>query len=248
MIVNSSRGGGSKDTWVLEDGDEAVAARPPIADSRRSPALPDLRYGALDRPGTAAAAGARRGVGSRPARGSTADAGAGYDARADRPRALLARAATSRAPSTPRAMIDGVFQADLQGRPEAGRRAALAGRRCWRSWAPGAPWTASTRAGRSRGAGRRRSRRGARRADARPRPRASVLASVERAREGARAVRDVISAEMWEAINTFALDAPRRRPVGTLRTGPYSVYAATSRSAAALFWGVADRTMLRDEA
>ncbi|HEY1776754.1 MAG TPA: hypothetical protein VGG41_11400, partial [Solirubrobacteraceae bacterium] len=44
-IVNSSRGGGSKDTWVLEDGDDADRAGPPIADTQ-PPALPDLRYGA----------------------------------------------------------------------------------------------------------------------------------------------------------------------------------------------------------
>jgi uncharacterized circularly permuted ATP-grasp superfamily protein len=45
LIVNSSRGGGSKDTWVLEDGDNADHAGPPIADTQ-PPALPDLRYGA----------------------------------------------------------------------------------------------------------------------------------------------------------------------------------------------------------
>jgi uncharacterized circularly permuted ATP-grasp superfamily protein len=44
LIVNSSRGGGSKDTWVLEDGDHADRAGPPIADTQ-PPALPDLRYG-----------------------------------------------------------------------------------------------------------------------------------------------------------------------------------------------------------
>lgn len=44
MIVNSSRGGGSKDTWVLQDGDEADRAGPPVADTL-PPALPDLRYG-----------------------------------------------------------------------------------------------------------------------------------------------------------------------------------------------------------
>ena len=47
MIVNSSRGGGSKDTWVLEDGDDADRAGAgglPIADTL-PPALPDLRYG-----------------------------------------------------------------------------------------------------------------------------------------------------------------------------------------------------------
>ena len=48
LIVNSSRGGGSKDTWVLEDGEEsdrATAAGFPVADTQ-PPALPDLRYGA----------------------------------------------------------------------------------------------------------------------------------------------------------------------------------------------------------
>ncbi|HXD53166.1 MAG TPA: circularly permuted type 2 ATP-grasp protein [Solirubrobacteraceae bacterium] len=45
LIVNSSRGGGSKDTWVLEDSaDDADRAGPPIADTQ-PPALPDLRYG-----------------------------------------------------------------------------------------------------------------------------------------------------------------------------------------------------------
>jgi uncharacterized circularly permuted ATP-grasp superfamily protein len=46
MIVNSSRGGGSKDTWVLENGedrgDRASAMRP----ESLPPTLPDLRYGA----------------------------------------------------------------------------------------------------------------------------------------------------------------------------------------------------------
>jgi uncharacterized circularly permuted ATP-grasp superfamily protein len=47
MIVNSSRGGGSKDTWVLQDdddGDRAGAGGFPVADTL-PPALPDLRYG-----------------------------------------------------------------------------------------------------------------------------------------------------------------------------------------------------------
>jgi uncharacterized circularly permuted ATP-grasp superfamily protein len=48
LIVNSSRGGGSKDTWVLEDGgdpDRAAGGGFPVADTQ-PPALPDLRYGA----------------------------------------------------------------------------------------------------------------------------------------------------------------------------------------------------------
>ena len=46
MIVNSSRGGGSKDTWVLEHGDGAPPERaePVLADAL-PPVLPDLRYG-----------------------------------------------------------------------------------------------------------------------------------------------------------------------------------------------------------
>jgi len=43
MIVNSSRGGGSKDTWILEDG--AAPAPPPSSAPELPPSLPDLRYG-----------------------------------------------------------------------------------------------------------------------------------------------------------------------------------------------------------
>ena len=67
------------------------------------------------------------------------------------------------------------------------------------------------------------------------------------AREGARRVRDVFSAEMWEAINTFHLGLLRRDMSAALRSGPYSLYAYV-RERCALFWGVTDRTMLRDEA
>ena len=45
MIVNSSQGGGSKDTWVLDDGsatEQPEAARIP---ANRPPRLPDVRYG-----------------------------------------------------------------------------------------------------------------------------------------------------------------------------------------------------------
>jgi hypothetical protein len=45
MIVNSSQGGGSKDTWVLEDdaAETARAAAPAVAWS--PPELPGLRQG-----------------------------------------------------------------------------------------------------------------------------------------------------------------------------------------------------------
>jgi uncharacterized alpha-E superfamily protein len=76
---------------------------------------------------------------------------------------------------------------------------------------------------------------------------ASVMFCVSSAREGARRVRDVFSAEMWEAINTFHLGLLRRDMSAALRAGPYSLYAYV-RERCALFWGVTDRTMLRDEA
>ena len=76
---------------------------------------------------------------------------------------------------------------------------------------------------------------------------ASVLVCVTGAREGARRVRDVFSAEMWEAINTFHLGLLRRDMSAALRSGPYSLYAYV-RERCALFWGVTARTMLRDEA
>jgi uncharacterized circularly permuted ATP-grasp superfamily protein len=44
MIVNSSQGGGSKDTWVLDDG-SATDLAPGTLPSQRPPRLPDVRYG-----------------------------------------------------------------------------------------------------------------------------------------------------------------------------------------------------------
>jgi uncharacterized circularly permuted ATP-grasp superfamily protein len=46
MIVNSSRGGGSKDTWVLEEGDPAEdGAAPPTQAHQVVPRMPRLRLG-----------------------------------------------------------------------------------------------------------------------------------------------------------------------------------------------------------
>jgi uncharacterized alpha-E superfamily protein len=76
----------------------------------------------------------------------------------------------------------------------------------------------------------------------------SMLASVERAREGARTVRDVISAEMWEAINTTTLSLRGGgQPGWTAPAGPY-LAAQYVKQRTALIWGVAARSMLRDEA
>ncbi len=45
MIVNSSQGGGSKDTWVLDDEGAAGDLAPGTLPVRRPPRLPDVRYG-----------------------------------------------------------------------------------------------------------------------------------------------------------------------------------------------------------
>jgi uncharacterized alpha-E superfamily protein len=75
---------------------------------------------------------------------------------------------------------------------------------------------------------------------------ASVVSCVARARERGRTLRDVISTEMWEALNTFYLSLGRYDLEAALLTGPYSVYQEV-KERCALFWGLVDRTMLRDE-
>jgi len=80
----------------------------------------------------------------------------------------------------------------------------------------------------------------------------SMLASIERAREGARTVRDVISAEMWEAINTTALGlrGGGHGWAGFNSAAPAGPYLASQyvKERTALIWGVSNRSMLRDEA
>jgi uncharacterized alpha-E superfamily protein len=75
---------------------------------------------------------------------------------------------------------------------------------------------------------------------------ASIVSCVARARERGRTLRDVISTEMWEALNSFYLSLGRYDLQGALVTGPYSVYQEV-KERCALFWGLVDRTMLRDE-
>jgi uncharacterized alpha-E superfamily protein len=74
----------------------------------------------------------------------------------------------------------------------------------------------------------------------------SIVSCVGRARESARTVRDVISAEMWEAVNTTFLQLNLRRTRSEME-GPDQLLRYV-RERAALFWGLTSRTMLRDEA
>jgi uncharacterized alpha-E superfamily protein len=75
---------------------------------------------------------------------------------------------------------------------------------------------------------------------------ASVVSCISRARERGRTMRDVISTEMWESLNSFYLSLGRYDLQAALLSGPYSVYQEV-KERCALFWGLVERTMLRDE-
>lgn len=135
-------------------------------------------------------------------------------------------------------MLDGVFQADLQGRPDDPNGVML-------SWGSILAIMGGVPEGGQEIHPRRDDVLAALTLDL-ENP-ASVIACTARAREGARTVRDVLSAEMWEAINTTNLTLLEGDLSARLRTGPYSVYQYV-KERSALFWGLTSRTMLRDDA
>jgi uncharacterized alpha-E superfamily protein len=75
---------------------------------------------------------------------------------------------------------------------------------------------------------------------------ASIVASINAAHERARAVRDVISLDMWETINTFHMRVCQRDITPELRREPSAVFDLV-RERCSLFWGVQRRTMLHDD-
>ncbi len=136
-------------------------------------------------------------------------------------------------------MLDGIHQADLQGSPDAPAGVTL-------SWpALLAIMGVEPAAGGARELSPRE--RALTMLTIDPDSQVSVVACVARAREGARTVRDVISADMWEAINSFHLGFGEAGGAGGRPSDPYSM-ASYVKARCALFWGVADQTMLRDEA
>lgn len=139
----------------------------------------------------------------------------------------------SRAEHTAR-MLDGVFQVDLQARPGEDAGITLG----WGSL------MAIMGAGTGAPAARDDVLRVLTLDEENP---ASIMSCVSRAREGARTVRDVISAEMWEALNTTQLRLVESDLEARMAAAPYSVYREV-RERCALFWGLTSRTMLRDEA
>jgi uncharacterized alpha-E superfamily protein len=132
-------------------------------------------------------------------------------------------------------MLDGIFQSSLQGRPDDPAGVTLD----WSSMLAimGAP----------PGTGPARRDEVLRALTLEPENPTSVIACIGRAREGARTVRDVISAEMWEAVNTTNLTLMSSQPPDLLGARPSAVYSYV-KERCALFWGLTSRTMLRDEA
>ncbi|MCU0258227.1 MAG: alpha-E domain-containing protein [Solirubrobacteraceae bacterium] len=133
-------------------------------------------------------------------------------------------------------VVDGVFQVELQGATEASPGVVLGWGELLAMLGDGGDAGAMDRA------------EALERLTLDPQAPTSMRASVERAREGARTVRDVISADMWEAINTTALSLRGDdTPAWLAPAGPY-LACQYVKERVALVWGLSDRTMLRDEA
>ena len=75
----------------------------------------------------------------------------------------------------------------------------------------------------------------------------SISSCVSRARENARGVRELISSEMYEALNIFFLEVTRWNVDKILDSSPHG-YFTQVKNAAHLFHGITDRTLPIDEA
>ena len=74
----------------------------------------------------------------------------------------------------------------------------------------------------------------------------SIVAAVGRARQNARGVRDRISTELWEAVNTFYLDLRSLDLRAELAAQPYQVYRMV-KNRCQMIAGVAAESMPRDD-
>jgi uncharacterized alpha-E superfamily protein len=74
----------------------------------------------------------------------------------------------------------------------------------------------------------------------------SIFSCVRAARENARSIRDTISSEMWEQINTFYLMLIDSRSGDRALESPYDFFSQV-RNASHLFVGVTDTTMSHNE-
>lgn len=74
----------------------------------------------------------------------------------------------------------------------------------------------------------------------------SILSSVDAARENARTVRESLSTECWEAINSFCLNLRSRNLSGEVEHQPHELYGFVRQQCQAVA-GVASETLSRDE-
>lgn len=74
----------------------------------------------------------------------------------------------------------------------------------------------------------------------------SIMAAVALARENTRSVRELVSTELWEAVNTFYLELRRRDLRDDLATQPYELFTMVKRRCWTVT-GVAVETMPRDD-
>ncbi len=74
----------------------------------------------------------------------------------------------------------------------------------------------------------------------------AIVSSVGQARENARAARELISSELWEAINTFHLELRSRNLRADVEARPHELYGFIKRSCQ-MVAGVAGETMPRDD-
>jgi uncharacterized alpha-E superfamily protein len=74
----------------------------------------------------------------------------------------------------------------------------------------------------------------------------SILAAVEQARENARTVREQLSTELWESLNSFGLQLRGRNLQADLEFQPHELYGLVRRQCQTVA-GVATETMARDE-
>ncbi len=74
----------------------------------------------------------------------------------------------------------------------------------------------------------------------------SILSAVEQARENARTVREQLSTELWESLNSFCLELRARNLRADLEFQPHELYGLVRRQCQTVA-GVAAETMARDE-
>lgn len=73
----------------------------------------------------------------------------------------------------------------------------------------------------------------------------SIISSLAAARENARSVREAVSSEMWEQLNSFYHHVKDASPDFTSMDSP-SEFLRSIKDGSLLFWGIADATMSHD--